>query len=435
MMNFIHTSAIHSVVTMPHLQYHAWASFSVGKNSKLLSKEKIAMAKRNSKWLLVCLLILGIALVACQPETQEVEVTRVVTEVQEVEVEVPVEVTRVVTEVQTETIVEEVEVPVEEAELGSEERPIQVLFVPSVEVDAIITGGEVLAAALEEATGLHYEVSVPTSYAATIEEMCASPGDTIGFIPAQGYVLANTRCGVTVGGAAVRFGLSWYAAQFVVHVDSGIETLEDLEGKTWGIPDFGSTSGYLYPSATLAELGIETGEVTEKGGHPNAMLSVYNQEVDFATAFFSPPLLPEGSWTFGVHSPEVWRDAEVSPAVVDGRALVAGGPDEGGYRILDARSSLLETYPDIFDQTRIIALTDRIPNDTVSFGPEFPLSLSSDIIEALIDFTASEACAESICAEEFYGWTGLEQVGDSFYDPVRTAMELLGITEEDILGG
>lgn len=392
------------------------------------------MINNSSKWLLVVLFLLGMALVACQPQAEPVEVTRVVTEQTEVEVEVPVEVTRIVTETETETVVEEVEV--EEVELGSEERPIQVLFVPSVEVDAIITGGEVLAEALEEATGLQYEVSVPTSYAATIEEMCASPEDTVGFIPAQGYVPANERCGVTVGGAAVRFGLSWYAAQFVVRADSDVESLEDLEGLTWGIPDFGSTSGYLYPSALLTEMGIEPGEIVETGGHTNAMLAVYNGEVDVATGFFSPPLLPEGSWTYGVHDPEIWREAGETPVrTEEGQTLVAGGPSEEGYRILDARASVTDTAPDIFEQTRILALTDQIPNDTVSFGPEFPLALANTIVTELAEFTQTDECLESICSDEFYAWTGLEPVSDSFYDPVRAAMENLGITEEDILGG
>jgi phosphonate transport system substrate-binding protein len=374
--------------------------------------------------------------VACQPQT--VEVTRVVTETEEVEVpvevevEVPVEVTRVVTETVTETVTEEM------AELGSEERPIKVLFVPSVDVEAIVTGGDVLATALEAATGLKYEVSVPTSYAATIEEMCASPDDTIGFIPAQGYVLANNRCGVTVGGAAVRFGLSWYAAQLVVPADSPAESVEDLAGQTWCIPDFGSTSGYLYPSAMFAEMGIEPGEIVEAGGHSNSMLAVYNGDCDFASAFFSPPLLPnyERNWTCGVDDPEIWREAGVAPVrTEEGRTFVAGGPDEGGYRILDARSSVTDTAPDIFEETRILGLTDRIPNDTVSFGPEFPLNTANNIVDALVEFTASEECLQSICSEEFYNWTGLEAVTDGFYDPVRSAMDYLGITEEDILGG
>lgn len=396
------------------------------------------MKTRFSLKLLIGMSLLLFVIAACSPQT--VEVTRVVTQTEEVEVpvevevEVPVEVTRVVTE--TETVVEEV--MVEEAALGSAERPIKVLFVPSVEVDQIISGGEVLANALTEATGLTFEVSVPTSYAATIEEICASPDDTIGFIPAQGYVLANNRCGVTVGAAAVRFGLSWYAAQFVVPMDSPAESLADLEGATWCIPDFGSTSGYLYPSAQFAELGITPGEIVETGSHNNSMLGVYNGECEFATAFFSPPLLPNyaRAWTYGVDDPEIWREAGVSPVRNDaGRTFVNGDPADGGYRVLDARSSVSDTAPDIFDNTRILAITAQIPNDTVSFGPEFPLNTANNIVDALIDFTASEACAQSICSEEFYNWTGLEAVTDGFYDPVRSAMDFLGITEEDILGG
>ena len=215
-------------------------------------------------------------------------------------------------------------------------------------------------------------------------------------------------------------------------------SLEDLAGGTWCIPDFGSTSGYLYPSAAFAEAGIEPGEIVEAGGHSNSMLAVYNGECDFATAFFSPPLLPNfaRSWTYGVDDPEIWREAGESPErTEEGRTFVGGDPADGGYRILDARSSVTDTAPDIFDQTRILALTDQIPNDTISFGPEFPLNLANQIVDALIEFTASEECAQSICSEEFYNWTGLEAVTDSFYDPVRAAMDSLGITEEDILGG
>lgn len=390
------------------------------------------MPFKLSKWSLWLLLSFLLATaVACQPQT----------------VEVPVEVTRVVT--QTETVVEEVEVPVEVeievevtrvvetmvepeesdmAPLGSEERPIKVLFVPSVEAAVIVSGGDVLAQALEDATGLKFEVSVPTSYAATIEEMCASPEDTMGFIPAQGYVLANQRCGVTVGATAVRRGLSWYTAMFVVPADSEIETLEDLAGKTWAIPDFGSTSGYLYPYTMLFDMGIEPGEIVETGSHNNAMLAVYNGEVEFGSAFFSPPLIPGRQWSYGVDDPEIWRTAGDVEINEEGNSVV--GED---YRILDARASVVSTAPDIFEATRILALTPQIPNDTVSFGPDFPLSLSQRIVTALGEFTASEACMESICAQDFYSWTGIEPQSDSFYDPVRAALNALGLTEEDIL--
>lgn len=397
------------------------------------------MIPKKFSWLFVGLLVVLLTLASCQAEPEQVEVvvTRIVEQVQEMEVEVPVEVTRLVEEVVTEVVTEEV--MMEEAPLGSEERPIKVLFVPSVDVDTIVSGGEILAQALQDATGLVYEVSVPTSYAATIEEMCASPDDTVGFIPAQGYVLANNRCGVTVGGSAVRFGLSWYAAQIVVPADSPAESIEDLDGLTWGTVDFGSTSGYLFPSAMFMEAGVEPAEIVETGGHPNAMLAVYNGEVDFATGFFSPPLLPDRQWTYGVDDPEIWKEECPESPVrnEEGQTLACGGPDEGGYRILDARSTVVDTAPDILEETRILALTDQIPNDSVAFGPEFPLQTANEIVSALEEWVTTDNpdCLESICGEEFYNWTGIEPTTDSFYDPVRFLMDTLGITEEDVLGG
>src|SRR5690606_36407347 len=100
-------------------------------------------------------------------------------------------------------------------DLGSESNPIQVFFVPSVEAQTIVTGGEVMAQALEAATGLNFEVSVPTSYAATVEAMCAAPDSSMGFIPAAGYVIANNRCGVEVSAAAVRRGWNVYWAAYI----------------------------------------------------------------------------------------------------------------------------------------------------------------------------------------------------------------------------
>lgn len=165
--------------------------------------------------------------------------------------------------------------PTAEPAIGSVEHPIKVLFVPSVDVDFMISSGDLIAQALNEATGLYYEVSVPTSYAATIEEMCASPTDTIGFIPALGYALASQLCGVEPGLASVRYGWNVYWTEFVVARDSDYQTLEDLDGATWAFPDAGSTSGYLYPKAIFDDLGITMGEELEAGGHPQAVKAVY----------------------------------------------------------------------------------------------------------------------------------------------------------------
>ena len=169
-----------------------------------------------------------------------------------------------------------------QGELGSPDNPIQVLFVPSVEAATIVSGGEVMAEALNAATGLTFEVSVPTSYAATIEEMCASPGNTIGFIPAAGYVIANNRCGVEVEASAVRNGWPVYWAQYVVRRDAPIYTFGDLEGKTWAGASVTSSSGYVYPASELAAAGITTRS------------AVWPAQV------FSQMLIPSGHW------PDTW---------------------------------------------------------------------------------------------------------------------------------
>ncbi len=312
------------------------------------------------------------------------------------------------------------------AEIGSADHPIKVLFVPSVDTGVIVSGGEVMAEALEAATGLKFEVSVPTSYAATIEAMCASPDDTIGFIPALGYVIANQKCDVRVGAAAVRYGWSVYWAQFLVARDSDYETLEDLAGLKWAVPDLGSTSGYLFPSVMFQEAGIEVGEVIEAGGHPQAALAVYNGEVDFATTYFSAPLT-DPRWQPG-DDPEPYDPMEVA-------LNEEGKTYAGDVRVLDARTATMETAPDIFQKVRILMLTDPIPNDTMSFSPDFPEELEGQIIDALVEFAASEACQESICSDQFYNWTGLDPIDDASYDVIRRLIQGLGYTEEDIFGG
>jgi phosphonate transport system substrate-binding protein len=174
------------------------------------------------------------------------------------------------------------------------------------------------------------------------------------------------------------------------------------------------------------DAGVEPGEIVEAGGHPQAALAVYNGEVDFATTFFSPPLT-DPAWQPG-DDPEPF-DFTAVKLNEEGRAFA------GDVRVLDARVATLETAPDIFEKVRIMMLTDPIPNDTMSFSPDFPEGLKGQITDALVEFAASEACLQSICSDQFYNWTGLEPVPDSAYDVIRRLIEGLGYTEEDIFGG
>lgn len=312
--------------------------------------------------------------------------------------------------------------------VGTEENPIQVLFVPSVSAEEIVAGGELLATQLNEATGLFFEVSVPTSYAATVEAMCASPDNTMGFIPAQGYILANNLCGANVSLKAMRFGFDVYWAQFIVARDSEFETLEDLAGASWAYPDATSTSGYIVPAGVFANMGIEPGESLEAGSHDGAVRAVYNGEADFGTTFYSPFIDAEGNVTWDGTA----ENSDVPDEVVDSCTLDADEQIEcSGYYPRDARRNLRAEYPDVIQQVRIMTISDPIPNDTLTFGPDFPEDLRAQIVDALKAFAEVDPDGFAT-AFDAYSWNGVSDTDDTEFDAIRAILTALGYDLEDL---
>lgn len=373
------------------------------------------MNKRNLFVLLSLIVAISMILSACAAPATEAPATEEV----------------VATEAPTEEPTAE---PTEAAPaIGSPEHPIKVLFVPSVDANIITTGGEVMAAALNEATGLTFEVVVPTSYAATVEEMCASPTDTMAFIPGLGYAIASQLCGVDVSFKAIRFGYPVYWAEYIVARDSEIQTLADLEGKKWGYGDQGSTSGYMVPAVELAAAGITPGEQVQTGGHNQTVTAVYNGEVDFGTVFYSVPLNPDGAPLFTYDDFLAGSITELAQYEIPDESVANCAPDaEGkkllcdGYRILDARANIRTEAPDVIQKVRILAVSAAIPNDTLSFGPEFPADVRTQIEEALIAFSQTEAWGTSIGSADFYGWSGIAPAEDAEYDMVREMVAATG---------
>ncbi|MDJ0792054.1 MAG: PhnD/SsuA/transferrin family substrate-binding protein [Acidimicrobiia bacterium] len=315
-------------------------------------------------------------------------------------------------------------------DVGTAENPIQVLFVPSVSAEEIIAGGELLRVALEEATGLTFEVSVPTSYAATINEICASPANTIGFIPAQAYVLGNELCGIEVALKSLRFGYTEYWAQFITQRDNDeISTLEDIAGKTWAYPDATSTSGFLVPSGLLSTLGIAPGESFEAGGHSAVARAIYNGEAEVGTTFFSPAVTAERDvlWDGTAAGADVPDDL-VADCGLDAEGEILCGED---YFPRDARRNIREEAPDVIQKVKIFALSDPIPNDTMSYGSEFPAELATSITQAMKAYAVNDPDGFE-AAFDAYSWSGVDDTNDAEFDFIRQLVQQLGITVDDL---
>lgn len=366
--------------------------------------------KRRSLWALLAVLALVVA--ACGDDGGSDETTTTA--------DAPAETTTTEAAPEEPTTTEAME-----PEVGTDDNPIQVLYVPSVSAEEIVAGGDLLAETLNTATGLVFEVQVPASYAATVEELCANPAGSIGFIPAQAYVLGNELCGLEAELKAERFGYTEYWAQYLVARDSDYESLEDLNGASWAYPDPGSTSGYLFPSGQLQNLGVEWGEEQEAGSHDGAVRAVYLGESDFGTSFYSPYTQDgEGAWDGDVNNADV---PEPESCAINGDGEIQCGD----YIVQDARRNLREELPDVVQAVRILAVSDPIPNDGVVFGPDFPDDLQDQIVQAMIDFAADDPDGFAT-AFDAYSWDNLAETSDPDFDAVRAIVQTLGITIDDL---
>jgi phosphonate transport system substrate-binding protein len=271
----------------------------------------------------------------------------------------------------------------EQAELGTKKNPIKMYFVPSVEAGKIITSGKEIATHLEQVTGYSFHIAVPTSYASVIEALGTKETD-IAWLATFAYILANEKFEAQVALTTVRNGLQSYRGQFVVKADSPIKSIDDIAGRVIAYTDAASTSGYIYPSAILAQSGIVPRNTIFAGGHPQAILAVLQGRADVGCTYWSPP-------------------------------------ENGAIR--DARDKLLETYPDIENMTRIVGFTDWIPNDTVTFRKDFPEEMKQKIVQALLDFADTETGHQILL--DLFNIDHFIRSSNADYDVVRDALRAL----------
>src|SRR5690606_6037228 len=165
-------------------------------------------------------------------------------------------------------------------------------MVPSREADAIVDSLDPIAEMLSERLLIPVDTFVSTNFVGLVEAIGTGRVD-IGLFGPAALVQAMDAYGAVPIVASVRQGSTTYRAQFNVRCDSGIETFEDLRGRTIAFVDPGSASGYQFPYVTLkSTYGIDPDtEMTSifAGSHDASALAVYNGDVDVSVTFGGSP--------------------------------------------------------------------------------------------------------------------------------------------------
>jgi phosphonate transport system substrate-binding protein len=159
--------------------------------------------------------------------------------------------------------------------------------------------------------------------------------------------------------------------------------LSVMIGEKVAFVEEGSTSGYLYPSLQLKNMGIDYAkDITQvfTGSHDGAISSVYNGDTKFGVAYD------------------------------------------------DARRSIRKTNPDVGKVVIAIGITAEIPNDVIAVRTDLPADIKAKIYTILSEYIATDE--GKAVMDEIYGWTGLVPAVNSEFDVVKQAAKEFGLYDE-----
>lgn len=233
-------------------------------------------------------------------------------------------------------------------------------LVPSREANVLVENAAPMAEFLAAELGIPVRSFVPQDYTGLIEAMGSGRAD-IGLIPAFPAVLGRQRYGLEPILMSVRNGTGTYRSQWMTH-DASVCTspprpdergllaceapLSVMRRQRVAFTDPSSTSGYLFPAFQLLQAGIDPDRAIQPvfmGGHDAAVIAVYNRDVDFACS------------------------------------------------LTDARTMVLDQYPDVGRRVIVFNHSAEIPNDGVTVRGDLPEDLKTAIRDAFLRFAEVDA--------------------------------------------
>lgn len=159
-----------------------------------------------------------------------------------------------------------------------------------------------------EALGVETKLFAPADYNGVIQGLLGGTID-MAWLGASSYAATYLQDPEAVEPVLVKVNLDGsigYHSIGFARVDSGVASLDDMEGKVFGFGDPNSTSGYLIPSIEIPqykdgitmESGEYFGEVKFTGGHEQTIVAVANGDIDGGVTWADG----QGNWEDGYNS-------------------------------------------------------------------------------------------------------------------------------------
>jgi phosphonate transport system substrate-binding protein len=263
---------------------------------------------------------------------------------------------------------------------------LRVKFVSAQNAEFMEAKAKSLEKMLEQELGVPVKLSVSSDYNDVIRLMKEKTVD-LSFLPPYQYVIAHDNFkAADVLLQALRYGVDaptgkttqqlvdFYQGMLLVRADSPFQSIEDLKGKTIGWQGKASATGYVYPGLSLRINGVDPvrdvkGQFFQ--GHDRAIQALLDNRVDAAAVF------------------------------------------------QDVRSLMQKDYPNIINDTRVLAFTNKVPNDTISVRSDMDPKWRKTIQDAFISIGSNPEGKKII--HEVFGHEGYTFSEDNKFEIVREA--------------
>lgn len=261
---------------------------------------------------------------------------------------------------------------------SSEVEVLKMGLIPADDAEEMLRNYEPIQQYLSEQLGIPVEIQVTSDYTAAIEAMRAKHIDMAWFGPFS-YVIASNVAGAEaiVNGVRRSDGKSDYHSVIITKADSGINTLDDLKGRSFSFVDPASTSGNLIPRKMLIENGIDP-------------------DNDFSTIFFA-----------GTHN-------AVEYAVANGKVDAGADSDNSYNRMVEAGE--IDANVNV-----IIHKSDPIPGSPIAVRGDLSEGFKRRIQDVLVNMGEQTI-------HKVDGWGDIasyQTVTDSDYDVIRETARVL----------